>query len=122
MFSFQTFLDFLDDLNYVFVTKRVFLAASLGLVFGGFSPDPGKIEFGHDTLVESVAEFFDSGVGRVQYDGFFVIGHLSLWFGIDTKHVTPIPNLFHQFFKIPLVLGGYRNVVLFHRQVATKNS
>ena len=44
-------------------------------------------------------------------NGCIIIGNLSFWFGINTNQVQILPNFFHQFIKVPFILGGYRNIM-----------
>ena len=41
----------------------------------------------------------------------FVIGHLALWFGVDTNKVQVLPDFLHELVEIPLILGTDWNIV-----------
>jgi hypothetical protein len=58
-------------------------------MLGRLAPHKGMREFGHDTLVQSIAKVFNGWISfGMQNDGFVIVRTLTLWFGVDAKHVT----------------------------------
>lgn len=79
----------------------------------------------NQAAMNSITKFLDGWVSlTVQYHWLIIIRYLTFRLGINPQHIAFIPNAFHQFLKIPLMLrrDGYvighliQNIQFFNRQ------
>lgn len=76
---------------------------SLRLVLCRLSPYKCVWELIDNTFMQSHTKLFNGWITfTVENHWFIVIWNLTLWFGVDPKHITPWPYFFHQFLNIPL--------------------
>lgn len=89
--------------------------------------NPSVRKLGQESFVQSIAKLFDCRVLSSKYYWLVVVRYLTFWLRmakqclknkqdpsnshtcksylcINSKHITSVPNFFHQFFEIPFVL------------------
>mmetsp|Transcript_24820 Transcript_24820/g.42020 ORF Transcript_24820/g.42020 Transcript_24820/m.42020 type:complete len:208 (-) Transcript_24820:596-1219(-) len=98
-------LDLLHKLYNIFIAEHMIFSTLHRLMFDRTAPHPGVLQLGKNSFVQSVAKVFN-GRGRiVQHHRRAIVRNLSLGLGIDSHHASLLPNVLHQFLKIPAVMS-----------------